>query len=96
MACLNYPVLIEETDKMIAPYVERDPAKFVTFEKYQESLTMLKMYLGRRLESVKGQIAGAIPSCKAGQKQFPEAAVSFEEIDLHLLGDVTMGMIPDN
>jgi spore coat protein CotH len=96
MACLDYPVLIEETDKMIAPYVERDPTKFVTFEKYQESLTMLKMYLGRRLESVKGQIAGAIPSCKAGQKQFPEAAVSFEEIDLHLLGDVTMGMIPDN
>ena len=46
MACLDYPVLIEETDKMIAPYVERDPTKFVTFEKYQESLTMLKMYLG--------------------------------------------------
>ena len=71
--------------------MERDPTKFVSLEDYQAGVGMLKTYLARRMESVQGQISGSIPATKAGQAQNPEALVPSSDIDLHLLGDVTMG-----
>ncbi|MBQ4426554.1 MAG: CotH kinase family protein [Oscillospiraceae bacterium] len=83
---------IDEISALIRPYIERDPTKFVTLEEFDEGCAMLKEYLSRRSESVRGQLSGEIPATKAGQAEHPERLVSAEGVDLHALGDVTMGI----
>ena len=85
--------LIEETYGLIAPYVERDPTKLVSFEEFCAGKEMLERYMARRMESVRGQISGTIPSTKAGQAEHPELLTGTDGIDLHVLGDVTMGFM---
>ena len=89
---LDFCAIIDETAALIRPYVERDPTKFVSMEEFDGGAAMLKTYLQRRLQSVRGQLSGEIPATKAGQKERPELLVSVDGIDLHALGDVTMGI----
>ena len=83
--------IIEETEELIRPYVERDPTKFVSLEEFESGVNMLQEYLLKREQSVRGQLSGAIPSTKQGQKENPGLLVPVDGIDLHALGDVTMG-----
>lgn len=89
---MDFDALIDETAALIRPYVERDPTKFVTLREFDEGLAMMKRYLRLREQSVRGQLAGRIPADKAGQEAHPELLVGTEGLDLHALGDVTMGI----
>jgi hypothetical protein len=58
--------IIEEAEKRIAPYVEKDPAKFCTFEEFEKGVTALKKFVTLRAESVRNQLNGTGEAVDAG------------------------------
>ena len=48
--------LVENTKKMIAPYVLRDPSKFCTYEEFEAGVETLQAFLELRSESVRQQL----------------------------------------
>ena len=52
---------------MIAPYVEKDPTKFCTYEEFETGAATLSEFCLLRAESVRGQLDGSIPSDSDGQ-----------------------------
>ncbi len=59
--------LIDSTAELIAPYVEKDPTKFCTYEQFTKGVETLKEFCVLRAESVSGQLDGSIPSTTEGQ-----------------------------
>ena len=57
--------MIDTVSEMIAPYVEKDPTKFCTYEEYQEGISTLKSFCVLRAESIEGQLDGTISSTEA-------------------------------
>lgn len=58
---------IDETKSLIAPYVEKDPTKFCTYEAFETGIDTLKNLCLLRAESVRGQLDGTIPSDSESQ-----------------------------
>ena len=59
--------MIDSLEAMIAPYVERDPTKFCTYDEFIEGVSTLKEFCLLRAESVGGQLDGSIPATSDGQ-----------------------------
>ena len=57
--------MIDTVSEMIAPYVEKDPTKFCTYEEYQEGISTLKSFCVLRAESIEGQLDGTTSSTEA-------------------------------
>ena len=55
---IDTEALIDQTQKMIAPYVLRDPTKFCTYEEFEAGVEALKQFLELRSESVQLQLLG--------------------------------------
>ncbi|MBQ2432838.1 MAG: CotH kinase family protein [Clostridia bacterium] len=55
---VNAVGIIEDAEKLIAPYVEKDPTKFCTFEEFEKGVTALKTFVSLRTESVRNQLSG--------------------------------------
>ena len=83
--------LIEEAGALIAPYVERDPTKFCTYEEFEAGVEALKMFCDLRVESVEGQLAGTIPSTSAGQSADNTALVDAAGLTLSDMGTMNQG-----
>ena len=83
--------LIQEAYALIAPYVERDPTKFCTEEEFQAGVEALKAFCELRVQSVKGQLSGAIPSTGEGQAADPGALVDASGLSLSVMGTMGMG-----
>ncbi|MCI9156095.1 MAG: spore coat protein CotH [Lawsonibacter sp.] len=83
--------LIDETQALIAPYVERDPTKFCTYEQFQNGTEALKAFCALRLESVQGQLEGSIPSTSQGQREDAAALVDAGGLDLSDMGSMGAG-----
>ena len=64
----NWDEIVDTTAELIAPYVEKDPTAFCTYEEFEAGIESIKMFLNLRSESVLGQINGTIPSTSALQK----------------------------
>ena len=45
---------------MIAPYVEKDPTKFCTYEEFEKGISTLKEFCMLRAKSISGQLDGSI------------------------------------
>ena len=60
--------MIDGVNTMIAPYVEKDPTKFCTYEEFEKGITTLKEFCLLRAESVSGQLDGTIGSTSDTQK----------------------------
>lgn len=82
--------LIEEARALIASYVEKDPTKFCTTEEFRAGVEGLRTFCELRMESVSGQLAGAIPSTRAGQSANRDALADASSLNLSDMG--TMGM----
>ena len=54
--------MIDEVSEMIAPYVEKDPTKFCTYDEFETGVATLKEFCLLRAESVSGQLDGTIGS----------------------------------
>lgn len=81
--------IVEEAYALIAPYVERDPTKFCTYEEFEAGVEALGLFCELRVQSVDGQLSGSIPTTDKGQAADSSALVDASALDLSVLG--TMG-----
>ena len=58
--------MIDTVSEMIAPYVEKDPTKFCSYEEFLEGVSTLKSFCVLRAESIQGQLDGSISSTDSG------------------------------
>ena len=85
--------LIDEAYSLIAPYVEKDPTKFCTYDEFETGVQTLKNFCYLRAQSVTGQLDGSIPSTSEAQKESSESLVDASAITISDMGSMgnTMG-----
>ena len=85
--------LIDEAYNLIAPYVEKDPTKFCTYDEFETGVQTLKTLCSLRAQSVTGQLDGSIPSTSEAQKENSESLVDASAITISDMGSIgnTMG-----
>lgn len=85
--------LIDEAYNLIAPYVEKDPTKFCTYDEFETGVQTLKSFCSLRAQSVMGQLDGSIPSTSEAQKENSESLVDASAITISDMGSMgnTMG-----
>lgn len=90
---VDFVSIIEEAERIVSEYVEKDPTKFCTYEEYLKGVETLKEFCLCRRESVQGQLNGEIPSTTIGQKEDETMLTDASHINLSDMGtmDGTMG-----
>ena len=85
--------LIDKAYSLIAPYVEKDPTKFCTYDEFETGVQTLKTFCSLRAQSVTGQLDGSIPSTSEAQKESSESLVDVSAITISDMGSMgnTMG-----
>ena len=83
----HFQTWMEQTFRMIALYVEKDPTAFCSYEDYCLAVDTLKQVCELRAESVRLQLDGEIPATLSGQEEYPETKVDVSSIRLEDLGD---------
>lgn len=71
--------------------VETDPTAFYTYEEYEAATEMFYQTVQLRAESIRGQLAGDIPSTTEGQEAQPELLLDSSSIDLSVMGVMMNG-----
>lgn len=61
--------MMDSVSAMIAPYVEKDPTKFCTYEAFETGVSTLKEFCLLRAESITGQLNGTNTLVDAGDLQ---------------------------
>ena len=84
--------MMDTVKAMIAPYVEKDPTKFCTYEEFEAGFDTLKQVCLLRAESARGQLDGTIPSTSDGQLQDKSNLVSADGISISAMGSMGGGM----
>ena len=79
---------VEDTTAMIAPYVEKDPTAFCSFEDWQLGVQTIRDFCLLRAQSVRGQLNGTIPSTIAAQTGNEHTFVDADHIWLPDLGEI--------
>lgn len=77
-----------ETIRMIAPYVEKDPTAFCSYEEFQDGVETFTKFCLLRAESVRGQLDGTIPSTIVGQEADKETRIDASEVWLPDMGEI--------
>ena len=77
---------LERVQALIAPYVEKDPTSFCTYEDFQKGVTALKDFCLLRAQSVSGQLDGSIPSAADGQAENTSALVDGSNVNIADMG----------
>lgn len=77
--------------EMIAPYVEKDPTKFCTYEEFETGVDTLKEFCVLRAQSISGQLDGSIPSTSDGQNADSSALIDATGITISDMGSMNMG-----
>ena len=85
---VDLQALIDETEALIAPYVQKDPTAFYTYEEFEAGVAALKSFCTLRSESVAGQLTSAIPSTKDAQANDSSALVDGSSLDLGDMGSM--------
>ena len=83
--------IIDETYALIAPYVEKDPTAFCTYEEFETGVATLRSFCEKRTESVLGQLEGTIPSTDEGQQADSSALIDASELTLSDMGSMGGG-----
>ncbi len=76
---VDITALIDEAYALIAPYVERDPTAFCTYDEFETGVDTLRQFCTLRTESIRRQLSG------------DATAVDTGELDLSLMGTMGMG-----
>lgn len=82
---------IETTKELIAPYVEKDPTKFYTYEEFEQGVEALKTFCELRTESIEGQLGGTIPSTTDGQSEDDSNLIDASSLTLSDMGTMNNG-----
>ncbi|MDO4796566.1 MAG: CotH kinase family protein [Coriobacteriales bacterium] len=85
---VDVQAIIDQTEALIAPFVERDPSKFCTYEEFQTGVDTLRAFCDLRSQSVQGQLDGTIPSTEEGQQEDSSALVDASSIELSSMGSM--------
>ena len=80
--------MIDSLEAMIAPYVEKDPTKFCTYDEFKEGVSTLKEFCLLRSESVNGQLDGSIPATSDGQMADASALIDGSGLTLSTMGSM--------
>ncbi len=64
----NFENIIDSVSAMIAPYDEKDPTKFCTYEEFVTGVSTLREFCLLRTESIEGQLNSTIGSTSETQK----------------------------
>lgn len=87
----DFAALIGETAALIAPYVEKDPTKFCTYEEFETGVSAIRDFCLLRAESVRGQLDGSIPSTSDGQQADSSALIDASALTLSEMGSMNHG-----
>ena len=79
---VNMEEIIDSAAELIAPYVEKDPTKFYTYEEFETGVSTLREFCTLRTESVQGQLDGTIPSTSEGQSADSSALIDASHITI--------------
>lgn len=82
--------MIDEVAAMIAPYVEKDPTKFCTYEAFENGVATLKEFCELRMESIAGQLDGTIPSTTSEQAEDPDSLIDGLGISISDMGSMNV------
>ena len=88
---VNMEEIIDSAAELIAPYVEKDPTKFYTYEEFETGVSTLREFCTLRTESVQGQLDGTIPSTSEGQSADSSALIDASHITISDMGSMNMG-----
>ena len=77
---VDVSAIIEQAKALIAPYVEKDPTKFCTYEEFEKGVQTLEDFCALRAESVAVQLSGS------------DTAVDASAISLSDMGTMNNGM----
>ena len=83
--------LMDQVYDLIAPYVERDPTKFCTYEEFEAGFAALEQFCLLRAESVRGQLEGTIPATSDGQSQDSSALIDASGLTISDMGSMNGG-----
>ena len=86
-----FDTLIETTKELIAPYVEKDPTKFYTYEEFEQGVEALKTFCELRTDSIEGQLDGTIPSTTDGQSEDDSNLIDASSLTLSDMGTMNHG-----
>ena len=81
--------LIDSTFALIAPYAAEDPTMFCTYEEFEQGVEALKTFCALRAESVRGQLAGTVPSTSQGQAEHSASLVDASGLALSAMGSMS-------
>lgn len=87
---VDFEKFISETAEMIDKYVQNDATKFCTYEEFQKGVETIRQFCKLRSESIKGQLAGTIPSTSEGQKN-SSALIDASDINTSDMGTMNIG-----
>ncbi|MCI8925753.1 MAG: spore coat protein CotH [Lachnospiraceae bacterium] len=79
---------IANVKEMIAPYVEKDPTKFCSYEEFEKGIDTLKEFCILRSKSISGQLKGEIPATDEGQKLDQSTLIDASGIKLSDMGSM--------
>lgn len=82
--------MIDSVTEMIAPYVEKDPTKFCTYEEFEKGTATLREFCLLRAESIRGQLEGTIGSTDNTQNS--EALIDAGELNIEDMGSMNNSM----
>ena len=81
--------MMESVKSMIAPFVERDPTKFCTYEEFETGIETLRAFCLLRAESVRGQLDGTIGADFTAQKE--DTLIEAGNLRISDMGSMTDG-----
>ena len=84
--------MMQETYELIAPYVEKDPTKFCSYEEFETGFDTLVEFCQLRAQSVRGQLEGTVPSTSVGQQQADSQLVDASDLNISDMGGMGGGM----
>ena len=83
----RFEATLRQTEKLIAPYVQKDPTGFCSFGDHRLAVDTLEQICLLRAQSIRRQLDGEIPATIRGQQENPDAKVDASEVQLTDLGD---------
>lgn len=81
--------LIDSAFALIAPYAAEDPTMFCTYEEFEQGVEALRTFCALRAESVRGQLAGTVPSTRQGQAEYGAGLVDASGLALSAMGSMS-------
>lgn len=83
----RFETTLRRMEKLIAPYVEKDPTAFCSYGDHRLAVDTLAQVCLLRAESVRGQLNGELPSTLRQQQEHPGLGVDASGVRLQDLGD---------